>query len=114
MRCSTQLQDAQMKAYVYCAEILSKYDAGALSYTYVQGDVVAVQALLAKDGRLGNAQCWYRFPVTQETGVHNAESAICVRIRHELQASVSRIAVSGLNHLPEDVSPIAFGNTLAE
>jgi ankyrin repeat protein len=51
------------KKYVYGVEELNGNDAWALFKACACGDVSKVKALLAKDGRLVNAQFWYRFPI---------------------------------------------------
>src|SRR5229473_745023 len=59
----TQPEEMKTKAYVYGVEKLNGYDAWALFKACAAGDLPKVQALLAKDQRLVNAQCWYQFPI---------------------------------------------------
>lgn len=49
--------------YVYGGEKLNGYDAWALFDACAAGDLPTATALLAKDGRLVNAQHWYQFPI---------------------------------------------------
>lgn len=59
----TQPEEMKTKAYVYGVEKLNGYDAWALFKACAAGDLPKVQALLAKDQRLVNAQYWYQFPI---------------------------------------------------
>jgi ankyrin repeat protein len=59
----TQPEEMKTTAYVYGVEKLNGYDAWALFKACAAGDMPKVQALLAKDLRLVNAQFWYQFPI---------------------------------------------------
>jgi ankyrin repeat protein len=59
----TQPEEMKTTAYVYGVEKLNGHDAWALFKACAAGDVPRVQALLAKDRRLVNAQFWYQFPI---------------------------------------------------
>lgn len=49
--------------YTYGVEVLDEDDVWALFDASTHGDVPRVIALLEKDPRLVNAQCWYQFPI---------------------------------------------------
>ena len=59
----TQPQEMTTKDYVCGIDRLNGYDAWSLFAACAVGDVAKVKQLVAKDGRLVNAQCWYQFPV---------------------------------------------------
>lgn len=59
----TQPEDMKTRAYLYGVEKLNGYDAWAMFTACAAGDLPKVQALLAKDRRLVNAQFWYQFPI---------------------------------------------------
>jgi hypothetical protein len=59
----TQPEAMQTRAYLYGVEKVNGYDAWALFKASALGDVSKVEALLAKDGQLANAQCGYEFPI---------------------------------------------------
>jgi ankyrin repeat protein len=59
----TQPEEMKTRTYVYGVEKLNGYDAWALFEACAQGDMPKVKDLLAKDGRLVNAQFWYQFPL---------------------------------------------------
>ena len=59
----TQPEEMKTKAYVYGVEKLNGYDAWALFEACGLGDLPKVEAFLAKDPRLVNAQYWYQFPI---------------------------------------------------
>jgi ankyrin repeat protein len=58
-----QPEGMKTESYVYGVEKLNGHDAWALFEACALGDVPKVTALLAKDGRLVNAQFWYQFPI---------------------------------------------------
>jgi hypothetical protein len=59
----TQPEEVKTAAYVYGVEKLNGFDAWALFKACAAGDLPKVQALVAKDRRLVNAQFWYQFPI---------------------------------------------------
>src|SRR5689334_16914452 len=59
----TQPEAMKTESYVYGVDTLNGYDAWALFEACALGDVRRAKALLAKDGRLVNAQYWYQFPI---------------------------------------------------
>jgi ankyrin repeat protein len=59
----TQPEGMKTESYVYGVKKLNGHDAWALFEACALGDVPKVKALLAKDGRLVNAQFWYQFPI---------------------------------------------------
>jgi ankyrin repeat protein len=61
------------KSYVYGIEVLDGYDAWALFEACARGDLPEVEALLAADGRLVNAQHWYQFPIHMAVRAGHAE-----------------------------------------
>lgn len=64
-----------MKAerYVYGVEPVNGYDAWALFEACARGALPGVEALLAADGRLVNAQHWYQFPIHMAVRAGHAE-----------------------------------------
>jgi len=69
----TQPEGMKTECYVYGVEKLNGYDAWALFEACAQGDTPKVKALLAKDGRLVNAQFWYQFPIHMAVRAGHAE-----------------------------------------
>jgi ankyrin repeat protein len=69
----TQPEGMRTESYVYGVEKLNGYDAWALFEACALGDVPKVKALLAKDGRLVNAQFWYQFPIHMAVRAGHAE-----------------------------------------
>jgi ankyrin repeat protein len=59
----TQPEELKTTNYVYGVEKLNGHDAWALFKACAAGDLPKVKGLLAKDGRLVNAQFWYQFPI---------------------------------------------------
>ncbi len=69
----TQPASMKTKGYVYGVDKLNGYDAWALFKASASGDVPKVEALLAKDQRLANAQFWYQFPIHMAVSQGHAE-----------------------------------------
>jgi ankyrin repeat protein len=69
----TQPEEMKTTAYVYGVEKLNGYDAWALFKACAAGNAPKVQALVAKDRRLVNAQFWYQFPIHMAVRAGHAE-----------------------------------------
>jgi hypothetical protein len=69
----TQPEEMKTAAYLYGVEKLNGYDAWALFKACAMGDEPKVQALVAKDRRLVNAQFWYQFPIHMAVRAGHAE-----------------------------------------
>jgi ankyrin repeat protein len=69
----TQPEAMKTTAYVYGVEKLNGHDAWALFKACAAGDLPRVEALVAKDWRLVNAQFWYQFPIHLAVRAGNAE-----------------------------------------
>ncbi len=63
------------KRYIYGVEVLDEDDVWAVFDASSHGDVRTVMALLEKDPRLVNAQCWYQFPIHRAVEAGHAEVA---------------------------------------
>lgn len=69
----TQPEEMKTKSYVYGVDKLNGYDTWAMFKASAGGDVAKVKALLTKDPRLVNAQCWYQFPIHMALFAGNVE-----------------------------------------
>lgn len=69
----TQPEAMKTRTYVYGVEVLNGNHAWALFRACATGDLSRVQALLAKDRRLVNAQYWYQFPIHLAVFARKAE-----------------------------------------
>ena len=69
----TQPEEMKTRAYVYGVEKLNGYDAWALFQACALHDLPKVKSLLAKDGRLVNAQNWYQFLIPKAVTAGHTE-----------------------------------------